>query len=102
MGKRRDKGEGSVYAIQGGGARGYLDLGWEEGKRRRKYFSGKTEREVKLKVAEAKRQLERGTLPTGSEQTVAQFLASWLQSVRPAVRPRTYESYELNVNRLLP
>src|SRR5690348_992760 len=71
MGKRRDKGDGSVYAVKRNGkvvgARGYIDLGWEDGKRKRKYFSGKTEREVKLKLAEARRAHERGTLPTGPE-----------------------------------
>jgi integrase len=34
--------------------------------------------------------------------SVEQYLQSWLRSVKSSVRPRTYESYDLNVRRLTP
>jgi integrase len=41
-------------------------------------------------------------LPTDSSQSTEQFLATWLDSVKASLRPRTYEAYNLNVRRLLP
>jgi integrase len=39
----------------------------------------------------------------GPSQTVAQYLNRWLEEmVRTSVRPRTWQSYELNVRRLVP
>ena len=35
-------------------------------------------------------------------QNLEHFLQYWLQSVKSSVRPRTFESYELDVQRLVP
>jgi integrase len=100
-GKRRDKGEGSVYATDGKW-REFLDLGYVGGQRKRKYFSGKTKRDVLDKLNAARRALGRAQVLPDDRQTVEQFLASWLQMVRQAKRARTYEAYDLQVRRLLP
>ena len=54
---RRGKGEGSIYRDTDGRWRGYLDLGYDQGRRRRKYVIGRTRREVadKLRAAAASR-----------------------------------------------
>jgi len=65
-------------------------------------FYGKTQREVRAKLDEAKRTIQDGLpLPAGRE-TVEQYLARFLEAVKPGVRPRTYEAYALNVRRLTP
>ncbi len=83
-------GEGSVYPSGDGRFRAYITL--ESGKR--KYFSGKTKKEVKEKLKKAQLEQQQGILPTGPEQTLAQYLADWLAVHKERVRPRTYERYE--------
>jgi integrase len=36
------------------------------------------------------------------KQTVSKYLDFWLRSIKGSIRPRTYESYDLNVRRLTP
>jgi integrase len=92
---RRGNNEGSIYRRADGRWAATVQLGWEEGKRRRKTFYGKTRRDVQEQLTIALRDLQRG-LPISTErQTLGQFLAYWLvESVRPTVRPRTFQSYE--------
>src|SRR6266571_6317108 len=77
-------GEGSVYPSGDGRFRAYITL--ESGKR--KYFSGKTKKEVKEKLKKAQLEQQQGILPTGPEQTLAQYLADWLAVHKERVRPR--------------
>src|SRR5215212_6464597 len=94
-GKRRGHGEGSIYKDSAGRWRAVVDLGWQNGKRQRKYLSGATRREVQQQLDEARRQHEQGTLATGPRQTVGQFLAHWFEGVkRPKVEASTYERQE--------
>lgn len=83
-------GEGSVYPSGDGRFRAYITL--ESGER--KYFGGKTKKEVKEKLKQARLEEQQGILPTGPEQTMAQYLADWLEVHKERVRPRTYERYE--------
>jgi hypothetical protein len=46
MSSRRPQGEGSVYRLPDGRWRGVVDLGWHDGKRRRKYITRSTQAEV--------------------------------------------------------
>jgi integrase len=95
MAGRRGHGEGSIYKDKDGRWRGVLDLGWQGGRRKRKYFSGATRRDVQQQLDEARRQHEHGTLATGPRQTVEQFLVHWLEAVqRPKVEPSTYAREE--------
>ena len=73
-------------------------LGWEGTRRKRKLFYGTTAAEVQEKLLAARADFSKG-LPVALErQNVAQFLDHWLEStVRPRVRPRSYESFELIV-----
>lgn len=66
-------------------------------------FSGKTKREVREKMEKAKTQSSLGLLAPGKSPTLEEYLLeTWLPMRRENVRPRTYESYDLNVRRLLP
>ena len=95
---RRGHGEGSIHRRKDGRYVAVVDLGYESGKRRRKYFYGKTRGEVQKKLVKANRDLQLG-LPAPSDRlTVAGFLDSWLEnSVRNILKPRTVESYEMVV-----
>ena len=96
---RRGFGEGSIYPRGDGRWVSYLRM--PDG--RKKFFSGRTREVVKERLAEAQRQARAGRLVMGRDQTVAQYLESWLaEAVRHSVRPKTYENYDLCVRRLLP
>ena len=90
MGKRGN-GEGSIYQRK-------EDNKWVGsitlGDHKRKVFYGKTRKEVQEKMKVALHEQQQGTLVKSTSQTVAQFLADWLENThRRRVRPRTYERY---------
>lgn len=69
---------------------------------RQKYLYGKTPGEVKIKLAAAQAELNKGRLPARRAPTVAEFLRTWLESsVKPRVRPLTYAGYRVNVEKHL-
>ena len=75
--------------------RAALDLGWEEGKRRRKYFYGHTQAEVRQKLTEYERALSDGQTPAPERLTVGRYLDDWLEEVvRPSKAPKTTRTYE--------
>jgi integrase len=93
---KRNAGEGSIFRRTDGRWCAVLNLGWERGKRKRKSFYGKTRREVADSLIKALRERQQGLPVTNDRQTIEQFITYWLEHhVRPSVRPRTYESYEL-------
>ena len=101
----RGKGEGSIYRDAADRWRGYVDLGYAGGRRRRKYVTGRTRREVAAKLREATTARDAGTLVvTGSGQTVGAWLEFWLTSIAAArVRPSTLAAYTGYVrNRIVP
>ncbi|HEY7063768.1 MAG TPA: tyrosine-type recombinase/integrase [Chloroflexota bacterium] len=70
---------------------------------KRKCFYGKLRQDVQRQLVAALRDQQQGVPIVGGRQTLAQFLEHWLiDVVKPAVRPRTYEAYHLNVRRLVP
>ena len=96
MAARRGANEGSIYKRSRDGKWvAVVNLGYANGKRRRKTFVGKTRAEVQRELNRALHDHERG-LPVRTErQTVADYLDAWLRdSVRPSKRPRTHERYE--------
>ncbi len=71
----------------------------QTGEERAKQFSSKKRGEAARKRDEFERQLAQGLAVDADKQTVGQFLDYWLAEVvrPPAVRPKTYRSYEQNV-----
>jgi integrase len=95
---RRANGEGSIYQRKDGRWAASVSLG----RLKRKHFLGKNRAEVSAKLNEALAERQKGIPIVSNNQNVAQYLQSWLKSVKSSVRPRTYESYDLNVRRLTP
>jgi integrase len=96
-------GEGSIYKIKSGRRKGTwtaeIDLGkTAEGKRKRKFFYGKTKREVKEKLQAYKELMGEGIKQEeAKELTFGDWLTSWLELYKaPRLRTSTLESYEMN------
>lgn len=87
---RRGHHEGSIYQRKDG--RWVASITLEN--RKRKELYGKTRKEVQEKLKAALREQEQGTLVTGPQQTVAQYLDEWLKAHKQVIRPRSYERYE--------
>jgi integrase len=89
--KKRGNNEGLVRQRSDGRWEARLSL--PNGKS--KSFYGKTQREVMLKLAEARRELEQGASPDflGDKQTLEQYLLSWLDTIKHTVRPSTWRFY---------
>jgi integrase len=94
MASKRCAGEGSVFQRDDQRWCGILSLGWEAGRRSRKYFYGATAAEVQEQLLRARSDLLRGLPVAPERQKVAQYLERWLQdSARISTRPRTFERY---------
>ena len=91
---RRGSNEGSIYKRKDGRWTSAIDLGYQAGRRRRKEFSGRTRQEVARKLSQALRAREQGLPQPAERQSVAVFLAGWLESVKPSLRPHTWTRYE--------
>src|SRR6266516_2813482 len=83
-------GDGSVYLRKDGRYSGFITL--EGGKR--KYFYGKTKKEILDQVRKAQHDQHQGTLVTGPQLTMAHYLAEWLKVHKQVILPRSYERYE--------
>ncbi|MHB1414615.1 MAG: site-specific integrase, partial [Chloroflexota bacterium] len=103
MGKRGQN-EGSIHKRDDGRWCAILNLGYEAGKRKRKYFYGETRQEVAQMLAKATYDRDRGMPSPSGRQTVEAFLRDWLvNSAQPRLRPKTFASYrQLCENHLIP
>jgi integrase len=99
MARKRNAGEGAIDHRRDGRWQARMDLGWQDGRRVRKYFYGRTFQEVSDLLLKARSDLRAGLPVHVEKQTVAQFLDRWLEMVKPSVRPRTFQSYEILVKR---
>ncbi|MGF7238227.1 MAG: tyrosine-type recombinase/integrase [Frankia sp.] len=100
-GKRRSHGEGSVYQRASDGLWvGLVDLGYIEGKRRRKPVYGKTEKEALAKMRDLRRAADRGQDLAAKPRTVAEWLNEWLTDYKAhdGTRPATLARYRQVVN----
>jgi len=91
---RRGRGEGSITQRPDGRWVGRVDLGWQEGTRRRKAVYGQTRREVADKLTTVLRGVQQGATLPDERQTVSQFLTRWLDEKRTRLRPRAWATYE--------
>jgi integrase len=93
---RRGNHEGSITQLADGRWQARVTL--EGGKR--KAFYGKIRREVQQKLTAALRDRDRGLpIALGERQTVAHYLAIWLETIKPTLRPRTWKGYAELMNR---
>lgn len=100
MANKRANGEGSInkYIVNGvnKGWRASISSGRDEnGKLIRKQFYGKTQKEVKTKLEEYKKQLSLGALPNDDKLTLEQWYYTWLFDYRiKDLKPKSFEKYE--------
>src|SRR5437867_1780887 len=92
--RRRGHGEGAIYQRESDGKWcASVDLGFVNGKRRRKVIYGETRKEVADKLKALHRDQAAGINVAPERQTVKALLQTWLeQRVKRHNRPRTYES----------
>lgn len=87
---RRGHGEGSISLRKDGRYQAAITLD----NHKRKYFYGKTRKEVQDKLNRALYEQKQGTLVTGPHQTLKAHLERWLEQVcKLTMRPNTYKSY---------
>jgi integrase len=101
MPSRRGHGEGSIYQRESDGRWcATVDLGWVNGKRKRKVIYGATRKEVADKLKALHRDVALGVNVAPDQLTVKDFLNTWLEEhVRRFNRPRTYEKYKADVTK---
>jgi integrase len=74
-----------------------LDKDPGTGKRRRNWIGGfAKKKEADAALVETLHRLNQGTYVAPSRRTLAEFLAEWLQAIKPTVRPSTWECYRMN------
>jgi integrase len=96
--RKRNAGEGSIFQRKDRRWCAQLDLGWQDGKRRRKCIYGDTAEEVRDALLKLRCDHAVGLPIIVERQTVAQFLERWLEdAVKPSVRPLTHEQYRQHV-----
>ena len=91
---RRGRGEGGITKRGDGRWMGQADLGWQDGKRRRKSLYGRTKSEVQAKLRETLHRKAHGMPPVPEQETVGTFLRRWLDIKKEGVRQRTWTRYE--------
>jgi integrase len=101
---KRGQNEGSIYRRKDGRWIAALNLGYVNGKLKRKAFSGKTRKEVADKLTAAQGDIRKGLPVVNERLTVGEFLNKWLEDVaRPSVRAITHRTYsELIKHHLAP
>lgn len=104
MGKRRRRGEGSVRQRPNGLWEGTVTVGaGEAGTQHRRSVYGRSMREVQGKLRTLQHQIADGLPPVDQRLTVGTFLAKWLETVGPRLRPSTFTRYKgLCAHQLIP
>jgi integrase len=92
--RRRGHGEGSIY-FRADKDRwvGSIDLGWQDGRRVRRSYYGRTRHEVRDRLRLALREAQEGVQPGTRRDTVAAYLAGWLDAMEGTVRSSTLRRY---------
>jgi hypothetical protein len=83
--RRRAPGEGSLTKRKDGIWAGMIDLGWQDGKRKRKFVYARMRAEAARKMADAQRDLSEGRLIADERTTVEHYLRAWLEMIEPTI-----------------
>src|SRR5690348_4318003 len=94
--RRRGWGEGSIYQRADGRWEGQLRM--SDGTR--KHLYAESRRKAEQKMFALKKAVADGEVVRVRPQKVDAYLTDWLKATQGSVRPRTYQSYELNVRRV--
>ena len=82
MPTRRGRGDGGITKRSDGRWMAQADLGWRDGKRRRKTIYGRTKREVQDKLRETLQRFEHGLPPLPKRKPYAAIWAAGFRSRR--------------------
>ena len=97
---RRGNNEGSIYKDKQGHWRGVVTLYTSEGKQKKKFFYGRTKREVTEKVNQTLNDLRTNTYIEPCKITLYEWLCTWLDNYcRNQIRATTLINYETYVER---
>ena len=91
MAKRRGNKEGTIYKRKDGRWCAQVSV---NGKRLTGY--GKTQGEVRDWLKETLAQVDKGLI-LGKPKTFGEFLPNWLEAIKPSIRLRSYETYEVHI-----
>lgn len=96
---RRGNGEGSIYQRSDGTWAAVLTVGVKpDGKPKRKFYYGKTRKEVAEKLRDAQNKLSAGVLPGNNNVLFGKWILNWLENViRPGIKERTYKNYSTSI-----
>ena len=97
---RRSNGEGSITKRKDGRWQAAVSVGTDEnGKPKRKYYYGKTKKEVAKKLAEATNQVRTGTYTEPSKLVVREWFDRWLKHYKKGnIDQSTFESYKDHID----
>lgn len=97
---RRDKGEGCVSQRKDGTWTARIDLGLTpDGKRKIKALYGKTEKEVKKKLRELKKELAKNEYSQQKKKTVSELMSEWLLTTKKnELKPASFDRLEATIN----
>jgi len=93
MSGRRGHGEGAIYQRADGRWVGAVDLGWDDGKRRRRVLYGRTRAEVRERIRDLQAQIDGGVVPAPDRLTVAIYLEQWLDRLSGTIGERSEDTY---------
>ena len=97
---KKGNNEGSVYKDKRGRWTGSVTLPSVNGKVRKKYFYGKTKKEVSDKVNLLLMEIKNNTYIEPCKTTLYEWLCTWLETYsKNTVRPTTYINYETYVHK---
>lgn len=92
--KRRSHGEGTIYRRKDGRWEAAISLG--DGTRKR--HTTHTQADARRWLTQVQRDRDQGLPMVRDErQTLGQYLPVWLEMIKPAVKPRSYERYEVHL-----
>lgn len=95
MPKRRGHGEGSIHQRADGRWVATVELGYVNGKRKRKYVYGETRREVSEELSKLRQAIREGRMAAvDGKMNLATYLDKWLETIKTTRRPNTYRRYE--------
>ena len=92
----RANNEGSIFKRADGRWTAAVSVGGG----RRKFIYGKTREEVVSSMLDVQRSVRDGISVPSDRLTVRDFAQTWIETIRPTVAPKTYESYEFASFRL--
>lgn len=94
---RRSNGEGTICKRSDGRWMGQVMLDTDGGYKRKTVY-GKTQKEVKEKIARLKLDCQRGKLVETSNMPLEDWMQLWITNYKPDLKVTTRESYELYIN----